>query len=105
MVAVALPNAETNWAAFAIWGGLGGVVVLGLEFWSDIRRSGGKLPAKYRRPAYWAGESVRIAVGAIVAGALGGSGQVTVPIGALTAGIAAPLLVARLSQQIPRLEA
>lgn len=87
-----------------LWGALGGFTVIGLEFWSDVRKAHGVPQHKYRRVGYWLGELVRLIVGSIIAVALADAQQVNGKLGALTAGIAAPLIVARLSQEIPRIK-
>jgi undecaprenyl pyrophosphate phosphatase UppP len=86
-----------------VWGGLGSLAAIGLEFWSDMRRTKGTLLKKHRRIGYWIGEGMRIIVGCIIAAALADAQQINGRLGALTAGIAAPLIVARLGREIPRL--
>jgi hypothetical protein len=87
-----------------IWGALGGIVVMGLEFWSDMNRTHGVLLTKQKKVAYWIGQLARVGVGSIIAVALADAQQINGKLGAMTAGIAAPLIVARLSQDIPRLK-
>jgi hypothetical protein len=50
------------------------------------------------------GEIARIIAGSVIAIALADAQQISGKPGALTAGIATPLIVARLSQDIPRLK-
>ncbi|HET6249555.1 MAG TPA: hypothetical protein VFE47_17840 [Tepidisphaeraceae bacterium] len=87
-----------------VWGALGSIVVIGLEFWTDMNRNNGNLLVKQKKIAYWIGQLVRVGVGSIIAVALADAQQINGKLGALTAGIAAPLIVARLSQEIPRLK-
>jgi hypothetical protein len=80
----------------ALWGLLGSGALEGLQFIADSRRVG-DWPWRAKG---WPGPGlylctalIRVAVGAIVAGALGASHQIDTAIAALFAGIGAPLLV------------
>lgn len=90
-----------DWGKFAFWGMAGGIAVLGLEFWTSVRALDGHLPERCKRIPYWVGEAVRVAIGGILAVALGGASQVTAPLGALTVGVATPLVIARLTESLP----
>jgi hypothetical protein len=79
-----------------VWGALGGIVVVALEFWSDMRRNHGTLLIKHSKIAYWIGECARVIAGSVIAVALADAQQISGTLGALTAGIATPLIVARL---------
>jgi hypothetical protein len=91
------------WIA-ALWGALGGFAVECLQFYTAIRRTG-------RWPWTRKGEPgplplvvsvvIRLALGAILAGAADASGQVSGPFGALAIGIAAPLLVEQIAKRVP----
>src|SRR5579872_5089869 len=98
-----VPGAAMTTQTAFIWGVLGGFAAIGLEFSSDMRRNHGALLKKHGRIGFWLGEAVRVVIGGIVAMALADAQQINGRLGALAAGIAAPLIVARLSQGIPRL--
>ena len=68
-----------------------------------MRRNHGTLLIKHRKLAYCTGEIARVVAGSVIAVALADAQQISGKLGALTAGIATPLIVARLSQDIPRL--
>lgn len=80
------------------WGILGGALVDGIEFYSSVRANKGKIPVAWKRPGTYAAEIVRVGIGGILAAACGASEQITGPIGALSVGAAAPLIVEKLSQ-------
>ena len=44
-----------------IWGGLGGIVVIGLEFWTEMNRNHGKFLQKQRTIPFWIGQLARVA--------------------------------------------
>src|SRR5437899_10799747 len=92
-----------DWWELAGWGLLGGFIVDGLEFWRMVRNNGGVWPIQYRSLAFVAAELVRLLAGAGLAIAFGKSGQVTGALGAVAIGAAAPLIVEKLSQQLPSL--
>src|SRR5271154_5565738 len=96
-------DAVIKWWEFGLWGVCGGAAVLAIEFWGLMREKEGKLPARFKRFPYWIGEFCRILVGGVLAIALGQASQVTVPIGALTVGVAAPLILSRLGEYVPRM--
>lgn len=90
-----------------LWGLAGGFVVDGLEFYTAVRRYG-CLPWKVKGPgleagrvAYLIAESVRMLVGGILASGAASSGQVSGPLAAIAIGVAAPLMVERLTALIP----
>jgi len=91
------------WAA-AAWGLLGGVCVEALELYALIRRS---RHWSWRRPipqglaAYLISVMVRAGAGAGLAAAAAGSGQVSGTLAAFGLGVAAPLVVEKLSRAIP----
>ena len=91
------------WYIFALWGLLGGVIVDGLELWRVVRANGGQWPKAYRTAAFVLAEAIRLGAGGALAVAFGLSGQVTAPVGALAIGVATPLIVEKLSQQLPDL--
>ncbi len=89
------------WYVFALWGLLGGAIVDGLEFWQIVRANGGHCPRNFRTIAYGVAEVIRLGAGAALAVALGLTGQVTAPMGALAIGVAAPIIVEKLSEKLP----
>ena len=91
------------WLELALWGLLGGGIVDGLEFWREVRTNGGRCPEEFRTMAYLVAEAIRLGVGAVLAVAFGLHGQVTAPLGALAIGVAAPLIVEKMSKQLPKL--
>lgn len=90
-----------HWYTFALWGLFGGVIVDGLEIWRNIRANNGQWPQKFRTWSYLIAEIIRLGAGAGLAVAFGQSGQVSGPLGALAIGVATPLIVEKLSQQLP----
>jgi hypothetical protein len=92
-----------DWWELGIWGLFGGFIVDGLEFWHLVRGAKGVWPAQYRGCAFIAAEIVRLGIGAGLAIAFGKSGQVSGVIGAIAIGAAAPVIVEKLSHQLPLL--
>lgn len=92
----------TVWAG-AAWGLLGGVCVEALWLYSQIRTV---QEWSWRRPipqgltAYLISVFVRVGVGAGVAAAATGSGQVSGSLAAFGLGVAAPLVLEKLSQTV-----
>ncbi len=93
-----------QWCVFAGWGLLGGFIVDGMQFYRSVLKQGGTLPQEYGTWVFALAELIRLGAGAALAVALGMSGQVTAPFGALLVGIAAPLIVEKLSQQLPQVD-
>jgi hypothetical protein len=91
----------SGWMDYAVWGLVGGAIVDGIEFWQIVRANRGSWPLEYRTFAFGVAELVRLSAGAGLAVAFGLSGQVTGPMGAMTIGLAAPLIVEKLSRQLP----
>lgn len=96
-----------NLVQAGLWGLAGGFVVDGLEFYTTVRRYG-CLPWKVKGPgleagrtAYLVAESVRMLIGGILASGAASSGQVSGPLAAIAIGVAAPLMVERLTTLIP----
>ncbi len=85
---------------------LGGFTVEGLDLCTVVRRYGclpwqtGKAK-EASRSAYLVAELIRLLIGAVLAGAAARSGQVGTAVAALAVGIAAPLIVDRLSRMVP----
>jgi hypothetical protein len=84
----------------ALWGLLGGFAVEGLDFVRAQRRAAG-WPPEMRTSAWYVATAVRLTVGAVLAMALGESGQIAGPIGALGVGAAAPVLVEKFLRAVP----
>ncbi len=95
-----------TWTQAALWGLFGGFAVEGLDLYSAVRRRG-RWPWQVPGPrevgaaGYFVAELVRLVIGSGLACGLATSGQITTAVGAITAGVAAPLLVERLAQAIP----
>lgn len=96
-----------NWVHAALWGVAGGFVLEGLELWAALRRHG-KWPwkvtgrgAKAGAVGYLIAELIRLTAGGILAAAAAASGQVSGPLAALAIGVAAPMMVERLTALIP----
>ncbi len=85
---------------------LGGFTVEGLDLYTVVRRHGcwpwqtGEA-REASRSAYLVAELIRLLIGAVLAGAAAKSGQVNTAVAALAVGIAAPLIVDRLSRVVP----
>jgi hypothetical protein len=71
-----------------------------LEFYKLVKLGDGTFPAIWTKRAYLIGEVVRLLCGAILAYALGTTGQVDVPLGALSVGASAPLIAEKLAKGI-----
>ncbi|GIM90425.1 hypothetical protein [Paractinoplanes toevensis] len=87
----------------ALWGLFGGFAVEGLELSAVIRRTG-RFPWKRRGgpglAPFLVSVIIRFGVGAGLAAAVGSTGS-TSPLSALAVGVAAPLIIEKLAQQIP----
>jgi hypothetical protein len=92
----------TPWYEAALWGFLGGAILDGIDFAEAIRRNAGRFPAKYKRVGHWVGEAIRLAAGAALAVALNRAGYTSGVLGSFVAGVAAPAIIRRLSQELPR---
>lgn len=92
-----------TWWYFAFWGLFGGFIVDGIDMWHQVRKNNGKWPPSCLSIAFFIAEIIRLAAGAGLAVAFGGSGQVNGPLGALAIGVAAPLIVEKLSSFLPSL--
>lgn len=88
----------------AAWGLFGGFCTEGLGFYVAVRRQGGWPWRTSGGPsllAYASAELVRLVIGAGLAWAFAASDQVATPVAALAVGVAAPLVVERLTQSVP----
>jgi hypothetical protein len=94
---------EMVWWTFAGWGLFGGFVIDGLDLWKVVRSNGGSWPRECCSIGFFVAEFIRLIAGAGLALALGQSGQVNGPIGALAVGVAAPLIAEKLAQAVPAL--
>jgi hypothetical protein len=94
------------WSEAALWGLFGSFAVEGLDLYGAVRR-GGCWPWQTRGPrevgaaGYFVAELVRLLIGSGLACAFAESRQVTTAVGALAVGVAAPLIVERLTRAIP----
>jgi len=96
-----------DWLQAALWGIAGGFVVEGLELQAVLKKRR-KWPWHVRGPgvrasrtAYLIAEAIRLLIGGILAAATAASGQVSTPLAALAIGVAAPVLVERLTSLLP----
>jgi hypothetical protein len=95
-----------TWIEAALWGLGGGFAVEGLDLYGALRRRG-CWPWRVRGPrevgavGYFVAELIRLVIGGVLAAALAESNQITTAFGALAVGVAAPLIVERLTRVIP----
>ncbi|MGH3670501.1 MAG: hypothetical protein ACRDSH_07675 [Pseudonocardiaceae bacterium] len=95
-----------TWIEAALWGLSGGFAVEGLDLYGAVRRHGcwpwrARGPREVGAVGYFVAEMIRLVTGGILASALAESSQVTTAFGALAVGVAAPLIVERLTRAIP----
>lgn len=95
-----------SWLEAALWGAFGGFAVEGLDFITAVRRHGRwpwrvPGPLEVGAPGYIVAELIRLIIGGGLASAMAVSEQSTSAVGALAVGVAAPLIVERLSRAIP----
>ena len=99
-------HAVTGWEA-ALWGLLGSAVAEALNLAASMRPTGPRRRWRWPwgrtsdRPIVILAVALRLFVGCGFAAPLGSSGQLPTPFAAFLAGLAAPLLIARLFQTIP----
>lgn len=86
----------------ALWGVFGAFAVEGMEFAGEIRRSGWPWRKKSGPGpiAYFISVVIRFAVSGGLAMCFGYTGQFAGPLGPLSIGIAAPLIVEKLARQV-----
>lgn len=96
-------NVDLTWWQLGLWGLFGGFIVDGLEFYRLVRKSKGKWPKEFSTPAQVVAELIRLISAAGLAVGLGTSGQIAGPLGAISVGAAAPLVIEKLSQELPGL--
>jgi hypothetical protein len=95
-----------TWIEAAVWGLFGGFAVEGLDLYGAVRRRGcwpwqARGPREVGAAGYLVAELVRLLIGSGLACAFAESRQVTTAFGALAVGVAAPLIVERLTRAIP----
>jgi hypothetical protein len=90
-----------TWLQLALWGLFGGFIVDGLEVWRMVRSNNSRWPAECLTVAFFVAEAIRLVASAGLAIAFGTTGQVSGPLGALAIGIAAPLIVEKLTAYLP----
>uniref|UniRef100_UPI003F496725 hypothetical protein n=1 Tax=Nonomuraea bangladeshensis TaxID=404385 RepID=UPI003F496725 len=90
---------------FALWGLGGGLAIEALDFIKAVRRVGHGWPWRYPHGPgggpYLVSVLGRAVASALLAGAAGASVNGMTPLIALALGVAAPLILEKLSQQIP----
>jgi hypothetical protein len=98
----------TTWVHAALWGLFGSFAVEGLDFYTAVVRQQRwpwhtqvDGPHKTGVLGYCVAELIRLVIGGGLAGGAMLSGQIGTPFAAIALGIAAPLVVQRLSRQIP----
>ena len=87
-----------------MWGLIGGLCVEALALYSSIKKSKSwswRCPIPQGLAAYVGSVILRVGAGAGLSAAAAGSGQVSGTFAAFALGIAAPLVVEKLSQNIP----
>jgi len=95
-----------SWLDAALWGVFGSFAVEGLDLYTAVRRYG-CWPWRVRGPrevgalGYVVAELIRLIIGGGLAWAAAASGQLTSAVGALAVGVAAPLIVERLTRAVP----
>jgi hypothetical protein len=95
-----------TWIEAALWGLSGGFAVEGLDLYGAVRRHGcwpwrARGPREVGAVGYFVAELIRLVIGSVLASALAESSQITTAFGALAVGVAAPLIVERLTRVIP----
>jgi hypothetical protein len=96
----------TGWEA-ALWGLLGGAVAEALNLSASMRPTGTQRRWRWPwnnqadRPMMLVAVTLRLFVGCGLAGAMGASEQIPTAFTAFLAGVAAPLIVAKVFQTIP----
>ncbi|WP_157411563.1 hypothetical protein [Actinoplanes rectilineatus] len=86
-----------------MWGVFGGVAVEGLEWSAVMRRGRWPWNKRLRAGPIIVSVLIRLGVGGVLAGAVGASGPMS-QLSALSVGIAAPLIIEKMAQQIPGAE-
>ena len=95
-----------SWIDAALWGLFGSFAVEGLDLYTAVRRHG-RWPWRVRGPrevgalGYAVAELIRLIIGGGLAWAAAASGQLTSAVGALAVGVAAPLIVERITRAVP----
>lgn len=87
-----------------MWGAFGGLAVEALQFYSVLRRTGGwpwKTVGELDPGPLVMSVVIRVGVGLGLAAAAGDTGQIAGPLGAIAVGVAAPLLIEQMAQQLP----
>jgi hypothetical protein len=92
-----------QWYELMLWGLLGGFLIDGLAFYRAVQASNGRVPARYKRWGTWIAQAVRLVIGGGLVVALGRSGQVTTAAAAVAVGVAAPAILEKMSESVPKL--
>jgi hypothetical protein len=91
-------NGDVDLWQFAVCGLLGGALVIGMEFISDVKTNKGELPDEWKRSGWILAQLVRVALGGVLAGLFAHSDQISGALGAAGVGAAAPVIIEKLSQ-------
>jgi hypothetical protein len=86
-----------------MWGLFGGAAVEGLEWSAVMRRGRWPWNKRLRVGPVVTAVVIRLGIGGGLAGAIGAGGSMN-QLGALSIGIAAPLIIEKIAQQVPNLE-
>lgn len=84
----------------ALWGLFGGAAVEGLEWAAAMRRGRWPWNKKVKAGPLLVSVVIRLGVGSGLAAAVGASGPISV-LSAVSVGVAAPLIIEKVAQQIP----
>jgi hypothetical protein len=88
---------------YAVWGAFGGVAVEAIEILGAVKRTKGlpwNQPGEVTLGALLFTVLVRLGLGAGLAAALGEAGQISGGVGAVAAGVAAPLILEQMGKQL-----
>lgn len=91
-----------TWLEYALWGAFGGLAIEAIEFLGAISRvKGWPWKVKGEIPPFPLAVSVmiRVGLGFGLASAAGQAGEISGPWGAISVGVAAPLLLAQMGKQ------
>ncbi len=86
--------AASAWYTCFLWGALGGLMVDGLEIVKVLKQHPEQF-GLFMRPGYLIAAVLRLSIGGVLAVALGASGEIQPPLGALVVGMTAPMIVER----------
>jgi hypothetical protein len=93
-----------SWWEFASWGAFGGFAVETVEFYTAMRRTRSfpwKVPGEIGRGPLILSILIRVLLGSGLAWALASGGQISGAVGAIAVGVAAPLILEKMGNQLP----